>query len=128
MNGLMRQLTRFGCVGAVAVSIDFAVYRGLAALTGLTHGAKAVSFILATVVAYLLNRHWAFGAPGGAARLAGFAALYSTTFLVNVGVNAWMLWLLPGDVAVAFLTAQAASTTINFVMLRSVVFPVTVAR
>jgi len=122
MDGPWRQMVRFGCVGVVAVSIDFVVYRSLADLTGLTSGAKAVSFVVATVAAYLLNRHWTFGTPGGGARLAAFIALYASTFLVNVGVNAWMLWFLPGDVVVAFLIAQAASSAINFVMLRTVIF------
>ncbi|MBO2452168.1 GtrA family protein [Actinomadura barringtoniae] len=124
MNALVPQAMRFAVVGAVAVSIDFTLYRVLTMLTGFTDGSKAVSFMAATTLAYVLNRRWAFGGPGGSARLAGFVALYTSTFVVNVSVNAWMLWVLPGDLVVAFLTAQSASTTINFLILRVVIFRV----
>lgn len=125
MSGLSGQLARFGFVGAVAVSIDFAVYRGLAALVGHPHVCKGVSFVLATIVAYWLNRRWTFGVQGHAGRLAGFMVLYACTFVVNVGVNALMLALLPvggARVTGAFLVAQATSTAINFVMLRVLIF------
>ena len=62
------------------------------------HAAKAISFILGTTTAYLLNRRFTFtAAPGGSGRFAGFVALYATTFAINVGMNALALAVLPGD-------------------------------
>jgi putative flippase GtrA len=52
-------------------------------------------------------------------------ALYATTFTINVGVNALALALLPTmplRYTVAWVIAQGTATTINFVMLRTVVF------
>lgn len=124
--GLVRgQLARFLVVGCCTVGVDFVCYRALLALDVPTTVAKAVSFAVATVLAYVLNRLWTFGAAGGVGTALSFVALYGTTLLVNVGVNAAMLALLDDralHVEVAFLTAQAVSTTINFAVMRQVVF------
>ncbi|CAM3683262.1 GtrA family protein [Kibdelosporangium persicum] len=123
--GLLTQLTRFVLVGGLAAIVDYGSYQALVALGTWVHLAKAISFILGTTTAYLLNRRWTFNATGGAAPVAKFMLLYTVTFFVNVGVNALMLHLL-GDfrwhLTVAWVIAQGTATLINFVMLRTVVF------
>ena len=87
--------------------------------------AKAISFVCGTITAYLLNRRWTFDSKGGAAPAIRFAILYTTTFFVNVGVNAAGLAIFSADswrVPVAWVIAQAVATVINFVLLRTVVF------
>lgn len=112
-------------VGATTVAIDFVVYR-LLHLAGMPlTPAKTVSFVVATVCAYLLNRSYTFGARGGPRVVAGFVALYSVALLVNVSVNALALALLPDGplrITGAFLCAQAVSSTLNFIGMRHVVF------
>jgi putative flippase GtrA len=124
--GLFGQLARFVAVGAVSALVDLGVYQLLLHLGLWVHAAKAISFILGTTTAYLLNRRFTFtAASGGKGRFAGFVALYATTFAINVGVNALALALLPAIPArftVAWVIAQATATAINFVMLRTVVF------
>jgi putative flippase GtrA len=124
--GLVAQLSRFVAIGALSALVDFGVYHGLLALDVWVHGAKAIGFILGTTTAYLLNRRFTFAASeGGRARFAGFVLLYGTTFVVNVGMNALMLAVLPDvplRVSLAWLIAQGTATVINFVMLRTVVF------
>jgi putative flippase GtrA len=124
--GLFGQLARFVVVGAFAAAVDLGVYQLLLHLGLYVHAAKAISFILGTTTAYLLNRRFTFTAtPGGRGRFAGFVALYATTFAINVGVNALALALLPAIPArytVAWVIAQGTATAINFVMLRTVVF------
>lgn len=124
------QAARFLVVGATTVAIDFAVYQ-LLHLAGLgLDPAKALSFVVATVAAYLLNRAFTFRAAGGRHVVARFVSLYATALVVNVGVNALVLWLLtdasawPGltEIVVAFLAAQAVSSTMNFVGMRHWVF------
>jgi putative flippase GtrA len=130
--GLIAQLTRFVAVGAVAALVDFGVYQLLLHLGVWVHASKAISFILGTTTAYVLNRRFTFtAAPGGRGRFAGFVALYATTFAINVGVNALALALLPTMPArytVAWVIAQGTATAINFVMLRTVVFRSTAGR
>ena len=125
-NDLWGQVIRFGVVGAFSAIVDLGVYT-LALHLGLwVHAAKAISFVLGTTTAYLLNRRFTFtAASGGRGRFAGFVALYATTFAINVGVNALALALLPAMPArytVAWVIAQGTATAINFVMLRTVVF------
>lgn len=122
---LTNQLARFITVGAFCALIDFGSYWGLLSLGVWVHAAKAVSFILGTTSAYLLNRRFTFNASGGAAQAGSFALLYTITFFVNVGTNALMLQLLPtfrGEYVVAWVIAQGTATAINFVTLRTVVF------
>jgi len=124
--GLVAQLSRFVAIGVLSAMVDFGSYQGLLALGTYVHVAKAISFILGTTTAYLLNRRFTFtAAPGGKGRFAGFVALYATTFAINVGMNALALALLPAMPArytVAWVIAQGTATAINFVMLRTVVF------
>jgi putative flippase GtrA len=124
--GLLTQLTRFVLVGGLSAIVDYGTYQALLALGVWVHLAKALSFVLGTTTAYLLNRRWTFdNAAGGAAPVAKFVLLYSVTFFVNIGVNALMLQVL-GEfrwhVTVAWVIAQGTATIINFVMLRMVVF------
>jgi putative flippase GtrA len=125
--GLVQQLVRFVLVGGFCALVDFGVY-WLLLQTGLwVHAAKAISFIAGTTTAYFLNRRFTFtgAGTGTTTQVGGFAVLYTTTFFVNVGVNALVLTLLPEfglEYAVAWAVAQGVATAINFVMLRTVVF------
>ena len=124
--GLLGQLARFVAVGAFSALVDLGVYQLLLHLGLWVHAAKAISFVLGTTTAYLLNRRFTFTATtGGRGRFAGFVALYATTFAINVGMNALALAVLPTVPArytVAWVIAQGTATAINFVMLRTVVF------
>jgi putative flippase GtrA len=120
------QLSRFVAIGVLSAGVDFGVYHLLLGLGTWVHLAKAISFILGTTTAYLLNRRFTFAASdGGRSRFAGFVLLYGTTFVINIGMNALMLAVLPDwplRVSVAWVIAQGTATAINFVMLRTVVF------
>lgn len=125
--GLVRQLTRFVMVGGFCALVDSGAYWLLLHAGTWVHLAKALSFIAGTTTAYFLNKRFTFaGATDrGASQAGGFALLYTVTFFVNVGTNALMLELLPTmrwEYAIAWVVAQGVGTTINFVMLRTVVF------
>lgn len=124
-RGVVDQAVRFVLFGVLAAGVDFGVYTVLMHLGLWADVAKAISFVCGTVTAYVLNRRWTFGAVGGTAPALRFAALYSVTFFVNVGVNALCLQLLTGarwQVPLSWVIAQGTATVINFVMLRAVVF------
>jgi putative flippase GtrA len=124
---LLRQLARFVLVGGLSAVVDYGLYQTLLHLDVWVHGAKAISFICGTTTAYLLNRRFTFnGAGGGATRFTGFLLLYGTTFFVNVGVNGLALKIIAEGtsmrVTICWLLAQGTATTINFLVLRTVVF------
>lgn len=130
-RGVIDQAVRFTLFGVLTAGIDFGVYNIFLHIGTWAALAKAISFCCGTTAAYLLNRRWTFDAQGGAAPAARFAALYSVTFFVNVGVNSLGLHTLPGTnwrVPVAWVIAQGTATVINFVMLRTVVFRETTGR
>ncbi|MGH3788657.1 MAG: GtrA family protein [Pseudonocardiaceae bacterium] len=122
---LSTQLTRFVAVGGVAAVVDYGSYQALLALGLWVHLAKALAFVAGTTTAYLVNRRWTFQGRGGGAEFASVLALYGITFVVQVGMNAVMLALLPamlGEITVAFLVAQGVATSINFIVQRMVIF------
>jgi putative flippase GtrA len=122
---LSTQLLRFVLVGGFSFLVDYGIYQALLAGGVWVHAAKGASFVAGTTTAYLLNRRWTFQASGGRAQFAGFLLLYGTTFVVNVGVNALALHLLPRawwEITAAFVVAQGTATTINFLVQRLVIF------
>jgi len=124
----LRQLSRFVLVGGLSAIVDYGLYQIMLHLAVHASVAKSISFICGTTTAYLLNKRFTFNVTGGAGagRFTGFVLLYGTTFLVNVGVNALMLRLVPHDVpwqtTICWIVAQGCATAINFLVLRTVIF------
>ncbi|MDO5286113.1 MAG: GtrA family protein [Actinomycetia bacterium] len=125
---LQTQLVRFVLVGGVSAVVDFGLLTGLMAL-GLGHTpAKALSFVAGTTTAYLMNRRWTFQADGSPKTFTAVLALYGTTFVVQVGLFAWMFgwldarWGTRTAQVVGFVTAQGVATTVNFIVQRAVIF------
>lgn len=122
---LSTQLTRFVLVGGVAFVVDLSSYQVLLAIGLWVHLAKALAFVAGTTTAYLINRRWTFQGSGGRAEYASIVTLYGITFVVQVGMNALVLALLPpfhGEFTCAFVVAQGVATTINFIVQRTVIF------
>jgi len=123
--GLAAQLTRFVLVGGIAALVDYGSYQALLAAGMWVHLAKALAFVAGTGTAYLINRRWTFQGRGGGAQLASVMTLYGITFVVQVGMNAVLLALLPpmtGEITLAFVVAQGTATCINFIVQRTVIF------
>lgn len=87
--------------------------------------AKALSFVAGTLTAYVINRRWTFQAPPSRRRFVVVAALYSVTFLVQVGISSGLHEVLPAGtiwVLVAFACGQGVATVVNFVVQRRWIF------
>jgi putative flippase GtrA len=122
----LRQARRFVVVGVLAALLDYGSYRLLLLVDVPIDPAKAVGFILGTTLSYLLNRLWTFGAGGRAHVVGRFLALYATTLVINVAVNAVLVRLLDGvtgRITIAWLIAQGVASALNFLGMRYLVFP-----
>ena len=122
MRRRIGQLLRYGCTAGAAAVVDLG---GFAALVGLGVAivpAAVASFLLATVVNYLLTARYVFGHPVSLRGYAGFLAAAGVGFALNVGVTAGA----HGGLALSPLAAKASGIAIaffaNFALNAMVVF------
>lgn len=116
------EFIRYLISGFSAVGTDLATYWLLLGLIG-PSPAKAVSFLTACCIAYLLNKFWTFKAHAHSwSEISKFIGLYACTFLANVAVNKIVIEvapqlsppLKPYIFQLGWLTATAVSTILNY--------------
>lgn len=114
MNQINKELKRFLFAGIGAVGTDLGSYYLL--LNFLTHDiSKTLSFLLGTVVAYILNKYWTFEKHAKSYKeMCKFTGLYAMTLGANVMTNKLVLEV-SNIVLLAFLVATGVSTTLNFI-------------
>lgn len=98
LRALLREITKFGVVGIVALVVDVGLFNILRFAGGegpmydkpLT--AKAVSVIVATTVAYIGNRYWTFRHRGRTHTVAREYVLFVVLNGVAMGIALGCLW------------------------------------
>lgn len=111
---MKKELKRFLVAGCSAVGIDLISYYFL--LQFFSHDiAKGISFLLGTIVAYIINKYWTFEKHEKSyAEVLKFGILYSMTLSANIIVNKIVLNI-TSIVFLGFLVATGVSTILNFI-------------
>lgn len=113
MSKLKKELKRFLVAGFSAVGTDLITYYVM--LNFLHHDiAKAISFLLGTIVAFIINKYWTFEKYEKSYKeVLQFGILYTVTLGANVVTNRLVLDFTE-VVFLAFLIATGVSTILNF--------------
>ena len=119
---LKKEVSRFVVAGISAVGTDLGTY--LIMINWFHESlAKTISFILGSVVAFLINKYWTFESkPLEIKEMMKFVTLYLSTLAVNVVVNQIVLLLFPIMIILGFFMATATSTILNFIGMKFWVF------
>ncbi|MDD7921243.1 GtrA family protein [Actinomycetospora callitridis] len=127
-QGLVDGGARFLVTGLVVLPLSLGLYLGAVRVGGDPHVARVLSYVVGTALVAVLHRRWTFRTPGVRGALGWTALLYATTFAVVLITHGLALAVLPAVVAAPWITAgawcvsQGLGTTINFLLLRGVVF------
>ncbi|MFK5949590.1 MAG: GtrA family protein [Methylococcales bacterium] len=119
---IKKELLRFLVAGFSAVGTDASTYAFM--LKWLDEPlAKGISFILGSIVAFIINKYWTFeSASLSMSEIFRFGVLYLFTLFVNVTVNQSVLLIESEYLLFAFLMATGASTILNFLGMKFWVF------
>jgi putative flippase GtrA len=114
MSQTKKELKRFLVAGISAVGTDLATYYLLLNFFD-TNISKGISFLLGTIVAFIINKYWTFGKHEKSYKeIAKFGLLYSATLGANVITNKLILDMFSISL-LAFFIATGVSTVLNFI-------------
>ena len=114
MSLIQKQMKRFLVAGISAVSVDLATYYLLLGFLAPAI-AKTISFIVGTIVAFIINKHWTFEKHERSYKeVVKFVLLYVSTLFANVTTNEIVLNQFH-IVFLGFLVATSVSTVLNFI-------------
>lgn len=135
-----KQLIKFSLIGFLAVFVDLAFYTFFLkyVFTGEMAGlsaesiSKTLSFLCGMVITYQFNKRWTWKKKDrNHRRLVKFSILYGTSLVMNVAVNAFVIWFLnyikdsievPHIYLLAFIAATGSSALLNYTGQRFWVF------
>lgn len=125
---LLRQLLRFGVVGAIGFVVDGGLLYLLVARGGDPWAVRLLTFPLAVTVTWALNRRWTFMAPQEAPRgreYSRYLGVQIAGALTNYALYAALLPLTgtsANGALLAFAAGSAAGLVVNFTGARLWVF------
>lgn len=119
--GLFRQASRFAAFGLMAVALDGFVFFTLLLLGVTPEWAKATGFLCAVVFSLRFLIPQVFSQDNTVTRLTLMTIIYGATGVLNVAIFGTAMTLGVTESA-AFILATAASASLNFILLKAVLF------
>ena len=114
MSQIKKELKRFLVAGISAVGTDLVTYYILLNYLD-TDISKGISFLLGTIVAFIINKYWTFEKKEKSYReIVQFGILYTFTLGANIVTNKFILDIY-NITLLAFLIATGVSTVMNFI-------------
>ena len=115
-------LYKFVVSDGVATCIDFVFYFLLRQFIW-SAVAKTISFLVANVWSYVVNKHWVFSSEidTDTRTLVSYVVVQILNLITNVGVNSLMLNL-TGYAFLSFVVATLCATIINYSLQKFIVF------
>ncbi len=129
-TGLMGQIMRFGAVGGVGFIVDGSLLALLIRAGVDPYLARALSFPIAVVVTWLLNRNWTFRDTRDASRKGQFRRYFAVQVvgtLTNYGVYSAFITVFGKDPAMifwGFALGSLIGSAVNFCGARYIAFRV----
>lgn len=115
---LRHEISRFSVVGATAFVVDLAAFNLLLMAGTGPLTSKTVAVVIATTVAYLLNRQWTFAHRGAQRDRIGDTGEYALFFALNgIGLLITLACLGIGYYALGFTSVLAQNVAANGVGL-----------
>ncbi|MBI2626236.1 MAG: GtrA family protein [Candidatus Nealsonbacteria bacterium] len=138
MNTTIKQAIKFVLVGALNTLVDLGVLNLLIFTSGISTGFaysafKGVSFTVAVINSYFLNKFWTFKGQGGATARKEFTQFFIVSFVgfgINVGVASLVVNIIGPQLGigdklwanVGAICATFAAMTWNFLGYKFIVF------
>lgn len=114
MSQIKKELKRFLVAGISAVGTDLVTYYILLNYLD-TDISKGISFLLGTIVAFIINKYWTFEKKEKSYQeIMQFVILYTATLGANIVTNKFILDIY-SITLLAFLIATGVSTVMNFI-------------
>lgn len=114
MSQIKKEMKRFLVAGISAVATDLGTYYLLLGYLDPAI-AKTISFLMGTIIAFIINKYWTFEKHERSySEVVKFALLYTATLFANVATNEIVLNQFH-IVFLAFLIATGVSTILNFI-------------
>ncbi len=113
ISNLASQITKFGLVGIINTGIDFAILNILINVTGIYSGFwlfvfNAVSFGIAVINSYFMNKYWAFKAGGAVQSVEAFK--FFSVSLIGLILNSLIVYFL----GTFFILSYRLSTSVAY--------------
>jgi putative flippase GtrA len=115
MRKLIKQIMRFGVVGASAFVIDYGLMIILTEICGINYlVSSGISFTVSVIFNYVLSVRWVFDVSGGRNKRKDFI-VFVVLSVIGLGINQVMMWLLVEFLGNLYFIAKIFATAVVMV-------------
>lgn len=115
MSKLIKQIMRFGVVGASAFVIDYGLMIILTEVCGINYlVSSGISFTVSVIFNYVLSVRWVFDVSGERNKRNDFV-FFVVLSVIGLGINQVMMWLLVEFLGILYFIAKIFATAVVMV-------------